>query len=498
MRTAAVAFLLSAAVAAIATPIVRRIAVHFGLLDRARDSRRVHGHPVPRLGGLAIMAGFYTPLLALLFHETSVGQIFYGRARAAVALMAAGLVIGALGVYDDLRTTNARKKLAVQVPLAVFLYFAGFRINEIALPFGLTLQLGWLAIPFTVFWVVGVINALNLIDGMDGLAGGVALFAVSSLFVMALLRGDAIMMLMMAALGGAVLGFLFYNFNPASIFMGDTGSLFLGLILASSAIHTNLKSSTTVALFIPIVLLGLPIADTLLAVGRRALRGRPVFSADKEHIHHRLLAMGFSQRKAVMVLYAACLVLGGSALLLVFADSRQAALILSTLMVVFVVAVRRLGFLRLAHASAVNDLRRRNRRLRGVVRTLRERFETTRTPQGMWDAIRPLSTMLGAQSMTLTLGLARKNGGAPASRHRFSTAEDAGTLRISGAFHARFEIADEDRDLGSLEIVWTDGRREIDRDDELALEMLCDLIAEACRGLGSQAERVRPRMRAVR
>ena len=174
--------------------------------------------------------------------------------------------------------------------MAGLLYKLGFRIDAIANPFGEPIALGWASLPFTMFWIVGVINALNLIDGLDGLAGGVALVAVITTFLVSLQRGHPLMMLFSAALAGAIVGFLFYNFNPASIFMGDTGSMFLGFVLAATAIQTNQKASTAVAVLIPAIALGLPIMDTLLAIGRRAVRGRPLFQADKEHIHHRLIA----------------------------------------------------------------------------------------------------------------------------------------------------------------------------------------------------------------
>ena len=185
------------------------------------------------------------------------------------------------------------------------------------------------ALPFTLLWIVGVINAMNLIDGLDGLAGGVALVAVATMFLVSMQRNQPLMVLFSASLGGAVLGFLFYNFNPASIFMGDTGSMFLGFVLATSSIRTNQKASTTVAVLIPIITLGLPILDTLLAMSRRAVRGRPLFRADKEHIHHRLLGLGLTHRQTVLALYGMCLVLGGLAVVLTYTNS---ALITATLL----------------------------------------------------------------------------------------------------------------------------------------------------------------------
>src|SRR5205085_5363855 len=167
----------------------------------------------------------------------------------------------------------------------------GYAIHEVILP-GAALQLGIFAFPFTVLWIVGIINAINLIDGLDGLAGGVALCAVVTNLTVSAMQPHHIMTLSMATLAGALLGFLFYNFNPASIFLGDSGSLFLGYILATSSIRAHQKSTAVVSLIVPIVALAFPIADTLLAMGRRAVTGRPMFSGDKEHIHHRILRLG--------------------------------------------------------------------------------------------------------------------------------------------------------------------------------------------------------------
>jgi len=239
MRTAGVAFVLSVICGALLTPLVRQLAHRFGLFDHARSSRKIHGKPIPRLGGIAIVIAFYTPLVGLLLFQTGVGQLFYAERDHVIGLFAGGLSIAALGLYDDLRGANAWKKFLVQFAVAGLLYYLGFRIDVIANPLGSEIHLGWVSLPFTVFWIVGVINALNLIDGLDGLAGGVALVAITTTFLVSLQRGHPLMMLFTSALAGAIVGFLLYNFNPASIFMGDTGSMFLGFVLSATAIQTN-------------------------------------------------------------------------------------------------------------------------------------------------------------------------------------------------------------------------------------------------------------------
>jgi UDP-GlcNAc:undecaprenyl-phosphate/decaprenyl-phosphate GlcNAc-1-phosphate transferase len=477
MRSAGVAFLLSTTVAALLTPVVRNLAIRYNLLD-AVNTRKVHGRPVPRLGGLAIIAGFYAPLVGMALYETGVGMLFYSQLRTAIALMVSGVAIALLGVYDDVRGANAIKKFSVQIALAIFLYFMGFRIEQIATPFGGTVTLGIFALPFTVVWIVGVINALNLIDGLDGLAGGVALFAIGTTFIIAFLRGDPMMMLFMACLGGGVLGFLFYNFNPASIFMGDTGSMFLGLILAAGSIQSAQKSSTAVAILIPIVVLGLPIADTLLAMARRAASGRSLFTADKEHIHHRLMALGFSHRKAVVVLYAASVALAGFALLLTFANSTQAAILLAVLALCFLVSVRSLGFLRLERATEVKRIRKRNQRLRASVRTAGRLLARARNHEQFWEAISPLAKDLNVCELTISLEELASNEHRACRSFEFS---DPGS--DAKPFRASFEIVGREKPIGSIEMLWSDGRQEIDRDEEIAIELLCEHIAEGWQAL---------------
>ena len=196
-----------------------------------------------------------------------------------------------------------------------------------------------------MLWIVGVVNAVNLIDGLDGLAGGVAFFAAATTLVLALARGDVLMALCMAALAGAVLGFLIFNFNPATIFMGDTGSMFLGYVLATVSIKTSTKSGTAVAMIVPVIALGLPIMDTLLAMFRRAFLGRRMFDADRDHIHHRMMSrLQLSHRDAVLVLYGLSVLFGATALGLASANSVQSALLLAGISAVVVVLVRKLGY----------------------------------------------------------------------------------------------------------------------------------------------------------
>src|SRR3990172_1095290 len=240
MHTAVIAFLLSLTAGAILTPLARRLARRIGAIDHALSSRKIHKAPIPRLGGIGIVGAFFPPMVALFFTPSGVGDLFYARREAALGLFLGGAIIAALGIYDDLKGAGARLKFAVQFGVGGLVYALGYRIDVIANPFGGAIELGWLGLPFTLLWVAGVINAVNLIDGLDGLAGGVAFITLLTVFVAAAVNGAPLMMLVSAALAGAVLGFLRYNFNPATIFMGDTGSMFLGFVLATTAIRTSL------------------------------------------------------------------------------------------------------------------------------------------------------------------------------------------------------------------------------------------------------------------
>lgn len=469
MRTAIVAFLSSALTGAVLTPLVRAAARRRNLLDHALSSRKAHGKPIPRLGGVAIVLAFYVPLVALYFVNSDVGSRFWAEPRKALGLILGGLAIAALGVYDDLLGADAWKKFAVQFSVAAAMYWLGFRFEVLGNPFGTPITLGWLSLPFTLLWIAGVVNAMNLIDGLDGLAGGVAFIAITTVFVIANLHGQPLMVLFCAALGGAVLGFLLYNFNPATIFMGDTGSMFLGFVLSTTAIQTNQKSTAAVAIAVPILALGVPIADTLLSMTRRALRGVPMFSADRGHIHHRLLGMGLSQRQAVLAIYAASATFGGAALVLSFGSSRAAAVTLAALAILVFLALRRLGFVDLEKTRALLGDRKRNLELRSVVRKAGARMDRADAWEEAFGALRDAAEGLGACGVALTVEV---GGG---RRREFCQGLDG----QDGLLVARYGLVVERPDDDTVAFGFADGRDAIDRDLEIAIELLCDRLSGA-------------------
>ncbi|REK04390.1 MAG: undecaprenyl/decaprenyl-phosphate alpha-N-acetylglucosaminyl 1-phosphate transferase [Acidobacteria bacterium] len=347
--------------ALLATPWVRATAIRRGWLDNAHSSRKVHGRPTPRVGGLAIAVAFYVPLIGLLLTQNSFAPLLRQSAMQTFGLFLGGLMALGLGFWDDLRGSTAFSKLGGQIAIAGVMWVCGYQVHAIRLLDSDPIPLGWLALPITVLWFVGVINALNLIDGLDGLAAGIALFAILPLLVVAVLAGKAMLILTMVTLVGALLGFLVFNFHPASIFMGDSGSHLLGLVLAAAAIASNQKNQAAVAVLVPLLALGVPILDTLLVVLRRRARGLPLMSADRGHLHHRLMHLGLSHRDAVLTLYLLASAFTALALL-ANVDGRLSttlALVLSGV-VVFLV-VHRSRYAREVLGPHMPQTRRRNR-----------------------------------------------------------------------------------------------------------------------------------------
>lgn len=320
-----VVWLIGVVLTALLCPVAYRLATRMGVLDQP-DARKVHSDPIPRWGGVAIFMSFYLTVgIALWFSMggsvTPVAR-FVGGVTGALSgagdqlpsdqsarSMLIGLLLGGslmvlLGMIDDVLGLPAKIKLLGQIVVAgVFVYF-GIQISFLShFQHGVVYLPDWTARALTVFWIIGLTNAINLLDGLDGLLAGVSGISAAFLCVVSLMKGQVMVALMLAALSGSALGFLRYNFNPARMFMGDTGSLFLGCMFACLSIMGALKLSATLALLVPIFIMGLPIADTAWAIIRRAANRRPIFQADKEHLHHRLLGLGLSQRQVVAVIW---------------------------------------------------------------------------------------------------------------------------------------------------------------------------------------------------
>ena len=343
MKTIFAILITSLALALLLTPLAARIGRRYGIVD-APSSRKVHIKPIPRIGGVAIYLAFFGPFVGFLFYSNGLtGQVL--PEPAILWLFCGASLVFLMGLADDIFPLHPLVKFGVQAVAACLAYHGGICISHLQLPGATVLDLGWFSLPVTIFWFLLVTNAFNLMDGLDGLAAGVCFFASLVLLILSVMAGRYFVATGLAALAGACLGFLRYNFNPASIFMGDSGSYFLGFMLASLSILGSIKSEATVAILIPVIALGLPLVDTILAPIRRFLTGRQLFQPDKSHIHHRLLRLGLSQRGAVLLLYGANILLGLFAILLVEAHDRNATLILLVLGVSMIVGIRKLGYL---------------------------------------------------------------------------------------------------------------------------------------------------------
>jgi len=298
-------FAFSLAVSFAATREVRDLATRRGWVSLPQGGRHVHQAPLPRLGGVAIFLAFSVSLSVWLALSLVFPRLLDGLAPTTLLrIYVPACLIFCLGIYDDLRGAGPYLKFAVQAIAAAMLFAGGMRVLDLPLIFGSHTLPWFVGLPLTVLWVVAVTNAFNLIDGLDGLAAGSALFSTMVVFVVSLVNHSWLGSLMSVTLAGAILGFLRFNFNPATIFLGDSGSLFIGFMLSALALAGAEKAPTFVAVAIPVVSFGLPILDTMLSIVRRLISGRPIFAADREHIHHKLLQMGFSHRQVVIVLYA--------------------------------------------------------------------------------------------------------------------------------------------------------------------------------------------------
>ncbi len=317
-------FSLAFGVSLAATPFVRILAHKIGAID-VPDARRVHDHPIPRMGGLAIFYGFLISLLCFARVDMQLKGIIIG-----------ALVIVAVGIVDDVKQLGAKIKFAAQLVVALVVVAHGVVIEYISVPSFVNetgiLSLGYFAVPITLLWIVGVTNAVNLIDGLDGLAVGVSSIATFSLFFIAILAGEMQVALITAALAGGCLGFLPYNFNPAKIFMGDTGSTFLGYILSIVCIQGLFKGYVVISFIIPFLILGLPIFDTAFAIVRRVWNKKPIMAPDRGHLHHKLMDMGFSQKQTVAILYVITSILALSAVVVLEVGAYTAAVFVLTIL----------------------------------------------------------------------------------------------------------------------------------------------------------------------
>jgi UDP-GlcNAc:undecaprenyl-phosphate GlcNAc-1-phosphate transferase len=408
MTTCIIGFLVALFVAVVATQGVRRMATHVGAVDTPDDYRKMHHEAVPGLGGLAIFVAFLVPVCALYFFNTYVfTYIFSGHRLEALGCVLGGATALAIGVADDLKDLRPRTKLLWQILPAAIAFSTGSAISVVSLPFVGSIHLGWLSFPITALWFLGCMNAVNFLDGLDGLAAGVILFVSLTLFLVGLMFNNVFSMVLMACLSGAILGFLVFNFHPARIFLGDSGSMLLGYLVAALSLMASRKAEAAVALLIPVVALGLPILDTGLAILRRWYKRLPLESADRQHIHHVLIGMGWSHRRAVFLLYAVCVALGLSALLITVERSEVTMAVLGVLLLMAFVCIRVFGRLNLGAVvlRLADDRAARHRASAAKVSVERsvQVMQRTADPAGMWEACVPALEKLGLDYARLHL-----------------------------------------------------------------------------------------------
>mgnify|MGYP000979498946 CR=1 FL=1 len=306
-----IAFFSALIIAFILTPPARHLAFKVGALDVPKEPRKIHKKPMPYFGGLAI----YVAIISCMF-------VYMPHSRTNIAVIVGATIIVLTGIVDDMFGMNAKLKLFMQIIAASVAIYGGVKIHFITNPLsetGISL-LRNLTIPITLFWIVGITNTINLIDGLDGLASGVASIAATTLLFTAALKGYDFIVMQCAIIAGASLGFLPFNFNPAKIFMGDTGALLLGYMLAVTSVLGMVKSVAAVALVVPVFALGIPIFDTTFAIIRRYINKKPIMEADKDHLHHKLMKKGLNQRQTVLVMYFISTVLGLAAIIVADAE----------------------------------------------------------------------------------------------------------------------------------------------------------------------------------
>lgn len=357
MKTYFAVYFGAAVLAIITTPVVIHFARRFDIVD-APDARKIHSRPVPRIGGVAIILSMAALIVPVLFLQNVVGDSFRSVRTKIIALLIASGFMFLVGLVEDVRGLRVRARFLAQFIAAMAVCYVGIRVDFVVLTDSLTLDFGWFSWPLTLVWIVGVTNAINLIDGLDGLAAGISAVACGVIAVLGIHSGDAVMAVLMLALLGSLTGFLFFNFEPAKIFMGDSGSLFLGFTIATSSVLCATKTETVVGLALPVLALGIPIFDTLFSMLRRFLERRSLFSPDRSHFHHRLLALGLRQRHVVITAYAVTLLAAGLGMFMLVSRNAQALVIFVCILSLLVLIFRVVGSVQLR--EVIKGMRRKH------------------------------------------------------------------------------------------------------------------------------------------
>lgn len=351
MKTFIFTYICSCILAVVITPIVIAVGRKLKIYDRP-TARKVHAGQIPRIGGIAVFLSSILLVMTVLFLDNAIGERFRDIQAQIAALLCAATFIFIVGLIDDVRGVRARYKLAAQITAATVICLAGVEITSLNFANLFTLRFGLASFPLTILWIVGITNAVNLIDGLDGLAAGICTIACTVIAVFALVTGELVLAVIMLALVGSLSGFLFFNFNPARVFMGDCGSMFLGFVLGATSVMCAMKSGTMVALALPAVVLGLPIFDTAFSILRRYLSRWDITSPDRGHLHHRLLDMGLRHRHVVIIMYAITAIIAGLGMFMMVTRGGGTVIVLLCVILLLILAFRAVGAVRLRETIA--------------------------------------------------------------------------------------------------------------------------------------------------
>jgi UDP-GlcNAc:undecaprenyl-phosphate GlcNAc-1-phosphate transferase len=410
LTLAALSFVLSL----LLTPLVRNLCRRFGVVDQP-GGRKVHHHPIPRAGGIAIVLSYIGAYALLLLIGLNGGTVIWSARGAIWRLLPAAIAIFLIGLFDDLRGLKPWRKIIAEVGAATLAYSAGVHLTGIA---GHEIA-PWLSFPLTISWLLICTNAVNLIDGIDGLATGVGFFATITMVLAALMQGNIALAIAVVPLAGALLGFLRYNFNPATIFLGDSGSLFIGFLLGCYGLLWSQKSVTMLGMTAPLMALAIPLLDTSLAIVRRFIHNKPIFTADRGHIHHRLLDRGMTPRKVALLLYGFC-ALGAIFSLCMTASDNISGVVLVLFGAVTWIGVQHLGYVEFGTAGRMflEGAFRRQLSSQVAMQAFEHQLVAAHTPTECWDVIQDAAHQLGFSHLRLFLAghsFEHRNGLDPSS-----------------------------------------------------------------------------------
>jgi UDP-GlcNAc:undecaprenyl-phosphate GlcNAc-1-phosphate transferase len=402
MQTLLLLGILSFGAALVVTPLCRDLAIRWGLVDQPDQIRKFHTRSIPRIGGISIFIAYLVSFAILLFSPLQSGNLVRGHLDVVRSLFPAATIVFFTGLLDDLLGLKAWQKFAGQLAASAVAIRAGVQMSSIAwhpLP-------AWFVIPVTVFWLVGCTNAFNLIDGVDGLAAGVGLFATTTTLIAALLEHNIGLAIATVPLAGALLGILRFNFNPASIFLGDSGSLLIGFLLGCYSVLWSQKSATILGMTAPLIALSIPLLDTGLAILRRFLRRQPIFAADHGHIHHKLLARGLTPRRVVILVYIICGLCAALSLLQNFAQERFGGAIIVLFCAGAWIGIEHLGYAEFAMARRIVLAGTFRCRLNAELHlsTFCDDLAAAVTPDRCWEVLQQAYSEFGFNEIRFKLG----------------------------------------------------------------------------------------------